>query len=334
MKNVAIWVIVGIVAANFIAARKSERKAEDARRAAERVRAEVSRGVDEIRETTRHRLVRIVNGKATTEVDREDDDEKGIHIRWNHDNGQKITVARDMVLVEGGDDTPAPAPERKRKSSFKPFDPPKPPAPPAPPAPPKPARAKKPTQQLADVPPPAWLPKTEAELQKLYEADDKGFRVLAGKVSASPEKARDELRKALEQEVGKWASPDVPTDWRAPRDIYDAMTGEVYIQPIAQELEPGSKSPENLYVVYRGIAKADFSDASRERVVDVHQQQRVTARLVKLGGGLGFVLICLGFLTGYVRTDEATKGYYTNRLRVAAAIGAGVAGTVIYQMLA
>ena len=45
-----------------------------------------------------------------------------------------------------------------------------------------------------------------------------------------------------------------------------------------------------------------------------------------------FVLICLAAVSGYIRTDEATKGYYTNRLRMLAAAGVGAAGVVIYQM--
>lgn len=323
MKNIAIWVIVVVVAANFIAVRKSERRAAEARRA----QAEAYRQAEEVREATRHQIVRVVNGQVTTSVSH-DDGETAIVIdrQGTNDKGRRITVHRGQVVIDEGDHKPSSSSRRRPAVA--------PPKPPAPPAPPEPARApkKKTSQQLADVPPPAWLPKSEAALQELEKVDEKGFRVLVGKVSASPEKAREELRKALEQEVAKWASPDVPTDWRAPKDVYDAIGGEVYLQPIAQEIETDPKSPE-IYVVYRGIQKADFSDASRERVVDVHQQQLVTARLVKLGGGLGFVLVCLGCLTGYVRADEATKGYYTNRLRLAAAVGAGVAGTAIYQML-
>jgi len=49
---------------------------------------------------------------------------------------------------------------------------------------------------------------------------------------------------------------------------------------------------------------------------------------------LGFVLICLAAISGYIRTDEATKGYYTNRLRMLTAAGVGAAGVLIYQVLA
>jgi hypothetical protein len=60
----------------------------------------------------------------------------------------------------------------------------------------------------------------------------------------------------------------------------------------------------------------------------------VARRLGLLGGGLGFVLACLATVSGYIRADEATKGYYTNWLRLASATGVGAAGVLIYQMLA
>ena len=53
-----------------------------------------------------------------------------------------------------------------------------------------------------------------------------------------------------------------------------------------------------------------------------------------LGGALGFVLICLAAVSGYIRADEATKGYYTNRLRMLAAAGVGAAGVILYKMVA
>ena len=59
----------------------------------------------------------------------------------------------------------------------------------------------------------------------------------------------------------------------------------------------------------------------------------VARRLVTLGGSLGFVLVCLAAVAGYIRADEATKGYYTYWLRAVAAAGVGASGVVIYQLL-
>jgi len=69
-------------------------------------------------------------------------------------------------------------------------------------------------------------------------------------------------------------------------------------------------------------------------LVQVFHREQVRQRLTALGGILGFVLICLAAISGYIRTDEATKGYYTNRLRMLTAAGVGAAGVLIYQVLA
>ena len=42
----------------------------------------------------------------------------------------------------------------------------------------------------------------------------------------------------------------------------------------------------------------------------------------------------LGAVSGYIRADEATKGYYTRRLRMLAAAGVGAAGVILYRMVA
>jgi hypothetical protein len=55
---------------------------------------------------------------------------------------------------------------------------------------------------------------------------------------------------------------------------------------------------------------------------------------VTLGATLVFILICLAAVSGYIRADEATKGYYTNRLRMLAAAGVGASGVIIYHMVA
>ena len=59
----------------------------------------------------------------------------------------------------------------------------------------------------------------------------------------------------------------------------------------------------------------------------------LTRRLGFLGSLLALVLIALSALSAYIRADEATKGYYTNRLRLAAAAGLGVAGVAAYRFL-
>jgi hypothetical protein len=70
----------------------------------------------------------------------------------------------------------------------------------------------------------------------------------------------------------------------------------------------------------------------RAALVQAYRREVGVGRLTTLGGLIGFVLACLAALSAYIRTDEATKGYYTNRLRLAAVSAAGAAGVVLYQI--
>ena len=111
------------------------------------------------------------------------------------------------------------------------------------------------------------------------------------------------------------------------------MTLASYVQPVAESLSDVSKDLDDLYTLYRAGARLDFSPARRAEVLAVYEHDLVRERLVKGGALLGFVLFVLAVLAGYIRTDESTKGYYTNRLRMLAAAGVGAAGVVVYRML-
>ena len=87
---------------------------------------------------------------------------------------------------------------------------------------------------------------------------------------------------------------------------------------------------EPMYITHLAI---DKSPESRARLIEVYNHELVGRRLVNWVATLAFILMCLAACSGYIRADEATKGYYTNRLRmlVAAAVGAG--SVLIYQMV-
>jgi hypothetical protein len=63
---------------------------------------------------------------------------------------------------------------------------------------------------------------------------------------------------------------------------------------------------------YRELAEAD-------------RAARVSDRLEGAARGLGVLVAVLGALGAYIRLDDATKGYYTGRLRLAAVVLAGAA---------
>jgi hypothetical protein len=149
-------------------------------------------------------------------------------------------------------------------------------------------------------------------------------RSVVSQICATEERAKADGRKALDTTVAEWLLPEVPTSWTPPAKMVDALVKDTRIQPVVKDYG-------TLYVAELTV---DSSAERRAALVDVYQQEQVTHRLTLLGGGLAFALICLAAISGYIRTDEATKGYYTNRLKLAAAAGVGAAGVLIYQVLA
>ncbi len=170
-------------------------------------------------------------------------------------------------------------------------------------------------------------------------------REVRGDICATEDRARDDARRALRAQVVKWLEPQVPpavqvgrgpagrliagfhTPWTPPADRVEAMIVgerfEPYISKVALEDGP----------LYTAVLSADFSPARRAELVAMYNRELLQHRLLNLGGALGFVLICLAAISGYIRADEATKGYYTNRLRLLAAAGVGAAGVIVYRMI-
>ena len=148
-------------------------------------------------------------------------------------------------------------------------------------------------------------------------------RKIVGQLSATEPRALADARVQLERAAADWLGPDVPRSWKAPSKLVDAMVLDTQVQPVVKEYG----------TLYEATLRADFSPERRDKIVRVYERELVARRLALLGGVLGFVLVCLGALAGYIQADEATKGYYTNRLRLAAAAGVGAAGVAIYQIL-
>jgi hypothetical protein len=150
------------------------------------------------------------------------------------------------------------------------------------------------------------------------------IRSIAGRLSATEERARDDARLQLEREVTEWLTPEVPTQWRPPAPLITGMIVKQGIKPMVRDYG----------TVYEAILEADFSTARRDEIRAAYRRELVARRLAILGGSLGFVLVCLAAVAGYIRADEATKGYYTHWLRAIAAAGVGASAVLIYQMLA
>lgn len=148
-------------------------------------------------------------------------------------------------------------------------------------------------------------------------------RKIVGRLSATEPRAVADARVQLDRAAVDWLGPDVPRSWKAPAKLVDAMVLDTEIRPVVKDYG----------TLYEATLQADFSAQRREKIARVYERELVAGRLARLGGALGFVLVCLGVLAGYIQADEATKGYYTNRLRLVAAAGVGAAGMAIYRIL-
>lgn len=178
-------------------------------------------------------------------------------------------------------------------------------------------------------------------------AKAENYRTISGDICANEDRARTDARKALRLAVAEWLDPDVPapgpirasrTDgraigsisnsWTPPERLLDSLIVQTKIDPYI------SKTVKEDGPLYIARLTADFSPRHRAELVDAYNRELVQHRLFALGGSLGFVLICLAAVSGYIRADEATKGYYTNRLRLLAAAGVGATGVIVYRLIA
>ena len=149
--------------------------------------------------------------------------------------------------------------------------------------------------------------------------------MIKGLISATEDRAREEARKELDRNVTEWLeASSVPRSWKPPARQIDGMILETKVKPIVKDYG----------TLYEAELRVDVSPERRASLVAAYHRQLVHGRLVLLGGTLAFFLTCLAAISGYIRADEATKGYYTNRLRLLAAAGVGAAGVLIYQMVA
>jgi hypothetical protein len=149
-------------------------------------------------------------------------------------------------------------------------------------------------------------------------------RQVLGQVSATEERAKADARRQLVEEVRSWLDPQVPMSWLPPGHLVDDLVVETRVTP--EEKPYGT--------VYTAALDVAFDADRRGRLIEAYRADVVSDRILKLGAVFGFLLVCLASTSGYIRADEATKGYYTNRLRLAAAAAVGASGVLIYQMLA
>ncbi len=152
-------------------------------------------------------------------------------------------------------------------------------------------------------------------------------REITGQLSVTEDRAREDARKKLDEALAKWLAPEVPSSWDVPARLRDALVLKTEVRSVEKNLDGESVT------LYEATITADLGPHRRTEILQTYHHELVARRLAILGGILAFIIACLAALAGYIRADEATKGYYTNRLRLASAAGVGAAGVLIYQLL-
>lgn len=86
--------------------------------------------------------------------------------------------------------------------------------------------------------------------------------------------------------------------------------------------------------MYTQYVQLRFDENVKRELTERFQQARVVHRVGVFGLGGGLLLTLLGTLYGYLKLDTLTQGYYTMRLRVAAALASLGAATAAFAMIA
>jgi hypothetical protein len=148
---------------------------------------------------------------------------------------------------------------------------------------------------------------------------------VSSELMATEDRANADATRKLKSEITRWLEPEIPmgNGWKPSEEIVRSMIKGVTFTPVVKDYG----------TLYVAELTADTSVRRREKIIATYQHEMVQHRMLVLGGSLAFVLACLGIISAYIRTDEATRGYYTNRLRMLAAAGVGAAGVAIYRIL-
>ncbi len=341
MKRLFLLILLVIAAVFFIRVRQShsprrpeatpsnetrrelERARRDLHRALARSRQEANRAAAKTRAEARQALHEAK--AALHEAHQEVTDslrEAAAEIREAVD-GIPVPIVPGTCVVEAVAEPPA-APEAFAELG---DGAPHPPAPPV--APGFPGLAEGQPSRLPQVPAPPGPPAQQLPTHRTAQET----RIVPGLISITPERSREEARKELQSLVTDWLeAAGVPRTWTPPAHLIDAMVLDgTKVDTVVKDDDPVYKDHETLYVAK---LKVDVSPERRATFVRTYQHQLVLKRMGFLGAGLAFVLTCLAAVSGYIRTDEVTKGYYTNRLRLLAAVGVGAAAVAILRMVA
>lgn len=146
---------------------------------------------------------------------------------------------------------------------------------------------------------------------------------MTGRLSATPQRAIDDARLQLVQKLKEQLRTEIPAEWTIPNPIIDRLVVGA----------PKVESKKRDYgTLYEATLKADLSPNRQRQIVAAYHREQVVGRMLIVGAVLAVILIGLAALSAYIRADEATKGYYTTRLRVVTAAAAVAGAVAVYRV--
>ena len=121
------------------------------------------------------------------------------------------------------------------------------------------------------------------------------------------------------------SAPKLKSSWRVPTWL---VADQMLREPIFVE-EVDWDFGATLAPMHRAYAYLDLSPDKRDLLLGAWRQELMHRRMNQIGGGLGFVVLCLLTLVTYLRLDDATRGYYSRWLGTGAvAVVAGSAAAL------
>lgn len=173
---------------------------------------------------------------------------------------------------------------------------------------------------------PEWVDREPQRRQ-----DGSVLRTVTGRRYATPQESVDDALRQAAYEARKYleqAAPR-PVRWEVPVSfVQDRLVQDQYVAQVDWEAE-GVDSPPFAEPMYQAHLLIELTPEKRQTLSQMWQEDVLGQRIRWLAAGSAFVLVLLAALAGYLRLDEATRGYYSGRLKLAAVAVVGVAGVAL-----
>ena len=135
-------------------------------------------------------------------------------------------------------------------------------------------------------------------------------------MSPASDTSEQQLEKQLSEVVRQYYTSEFGDESRVDlgMDFYrENLLKDAYTETVKREV-----GGEDIYV-YRAHVLVELDSKARGELNAVWRAQQVDRRLAMAGGGAAAVFFLLGTLFAYLKLDTMTRGYYTTRLKLAAA---------------